>query len=59
MQRVNKEVKEFFKPTARCYKGLTILCFIWSFALFLICALVPTLINTYLDKAVPDPTIER
>lgn len=44
MQRVQDELKEFFDPTARCFKGFSILLAIWGIASLLICGLVPTII---------------
>ena len=44
MQRAKEELKELFRPTARCFKGFTILLLIWGVASLLICALVPTII---------------
>ena len=44
MQRVADEVKEFFVPTARCFKGFSILLAIWGCASLLICGLVPSII---------------
>ena len=47
MQRVQEEFKEFFKPTARCFKGFTILLAIWGLASLAICGLVPTIIKVH------------
>jgi hypothetical protein len=44
MRRVKEEFSEFFKPTARCFKGFAILLFIWGVASLLISALVPTIV---------------
>jgi len=44
MQRIQKELKEFADPTARCFKGFSILLAIWGFASLLLCALVPAII---------------
>lgn len=44
MHRVADEVKEFFVPTARCFKGFSILLAIWGCASLLICGLVPSII---------------
>ena len=44
MQRAQEELKELFRPTAKCFKGFTILMLIWGLASLLICALVPTII---------------
>lgn len=47
MQRFSDEVKEFFVPTARCFKGFSILLLIWGCASLLICGLVPTIIKVH------------
>jgi hypothetical protein len=44
MQRLADEVKEFFVPTARCFKGFSIMLAIWGCASLLICGLVPSII---------------
>jgi len=44
MNRVQKEIQEFYEPTARCFKGFSILLLIWGCASLLISALVPTII---------------
>lgn len=49
MEVIRREVKELFIPTARCFKGMGILFFIWGIATLLICALVPTIIFSHLD----------
>lgn len=52
MQTVRREFDELNKPTARCFKGLAILLFIWGFACILIYDIVPTIIFTHLDDPV-------
>ena len=44
MQRAQEELKELFRPTARCFKGFSILLLIWGVASLILCALVPTII---------------
>lgn len=50
MEVIKREIKELFIPTARGFKGMAILFFIWAIAAFLICGLVPTIIFTHLDQ---------
>ena len=47
MHRVQEELKELFVPTARCFKGFSILLLIWGVASLLICGLVPTIIKVH------------
>jgi hypothetical protein len=48
MQKISEELREFFlEPTARCFKGFSILLMIWGCASLLICALVPTIIKVH------------
>lgn len=47
MQKFKEEVADFFVPTARCFKGFSILLVIWGCASLLICALVPTIIKVH------------
>jgi hypothetical protein len=49
MEVVRRELRELFKPTARCYKGFAILLAIWALGSLLICALVPPIIFAHLD----------
>ena len=50
MDVIRREAKELVKPTARCFKGLSILLAIWGVASLLICGLVPQIIFTHLDQ---------
>lgn len=50
MQAFRQELIELKKPTARCFKGISILMGIWAIASLLICALVPTIIFAHMDE---------
>jgi hypothetical protein len=56
MQRIQKELKEFADPTARCFKGFSILLAIWGFASLLLCGLVPSIIFVHNPVPTTDPT---
>lgn len=53
MEVIGREAKELFSPTAKCFKGMSILFAIWAVASLLICALVPTIIFIHLDQELP------
>ena len=55
MQRIQKELKEFADPTARCFKGFSILLAIWGFASLLLCGLVPAIIFVHNPVPTTDP----
>jgi hypothetical protein len=55
MQRIQKELKEFADPTARCFKGFSILLAIWGFASLLLCGLVPSIIFVHNPVPTTDP----
>ena len=59
MEVLKREIKELFIPTARCFKGMAILFFIWGAASLLICALVPTIIFNSLEMYPPTPAIQN
>jgi len=44
MQIFLDEAKELLRPSARCFKGFSILLTIWGIASLLICGIVPTII---------------
>ncbi len=48
--------KELFRPTARCFKGFTVLLTIWGVASLLICGLVPSIILVH--NPLPGQTTE-
>jgi hypothetical protein len=50
METIHREAKELFTPTARGFKGMTILFGIWGVACLLICGLVPQIIFTHLNN---------
>jgi hypothetical protein len=47
--QIAKDLKDLSKPSARCYKGLSILTAIWGFGTLVICAIVPALIFKHMD----------
>lgn len=53
MEVIKREARELFSPTAKCFKGMSILFMIWGVATLLICGLVPTIIFIHLEQDKP------
>ena len=55
---VNHELKEIFcRPTARCFKGITILTAIYSLVCLLICGIIGPLIKVHDGTTINSPDI--
>ena len=49
MEKLKKELEEIFDPTERCFKGLSIVFFIYSFASYLALIVVSQITQAHLN----------